>query len=517
MNDDLRYREPYRDDQAANLRRLAASDELEPASDSAPTGGFFARLRETWNGAAARRYMRPLVEQQAGFNRALVNWLEQPPGLLELDLGLIGQDRETMRLINNIGTLEARAAVVQGHRLVGRSLPTSTPRRLRIAYFSPLPPDRSGIADYSVVLLSCLAELADITVFSDDATQARSFGLPVKPSGDYPRLRQSFDLPLYQMGNNALHESMYDMLLRYPGVVVLHDYFLHHFVRHHTTGRGDWVGYGREMAYSLDDGGRRLARAIHEGRAEAPLFDQPLNKRLLDASLGLIVHSRFAAERALAQRLDLPLAIVPALVEDHSGHSLRARLALPDDAVLFGSFGQITAEKGIDLALQALQRARRNNPDVHYLLVGEVRPDVDLPALIAAYELEDAVHQVGFVADLAEFVDWIHTADVVVNLRQPTVGETSAVALRAMAAARPLVVFDHGWYSELPGEAAMKTPPGDVDALQATMERLAVSAGERRAMGAAGLDYVRRNCQPEHVARAYNDFLHTIVESIARE
>ncbi|HNS38721.1 MAG TPA: hypothetical protein PKJ56_00570, partial [Promineifilum sp.] len=117
MNDDLRYREPYRDDQAANLRRLAASDELEPASDSPPTEGFFARLREAWNGAAARRHMRPLVEQQAGFNRALVDWLERPPGLLELDLGLIGQDRETMRLINNIGTLEARAAVVQGDRL----------------------------------------------------------------------------------------------------------------------------------------------------------------------------------------------------------------------------------------------------------------------------------------------------------------------------------------------------------------------------------------------------------------
>lgn len=155
---------------------------------------------------------------------------------------------------------------------------------------------------------------------------------------------------------------------------------------------------------------------------------------------------------------------------------------------------------------------RENHPDAHFLLVGETRPDVDLAALIAANELEDAVHHIGYVADLDEFVNWIHTADVVVNLRQPTVGETSAVALRAMAAARPLIVFDHGWYSELPEEAALKTPAGESEALRAAMERLAASADLRRSMGAAGLEYVRRNCLPQHVAGAYHDFLHNVLE-----
>ncbi len=505
MSDKPTYR-----DRPAELRRRATLSEYVFTSDAPGVGRWVARFRRAWNSVATQWQVRPLMERQSAFNHALADWLERPPDLSTLEKRLIEQDRAATRLTSAAGLAEARAAALHGDHISGRA--PSDRRRLRIAYFTPLPPSRSGIADYSAELLPHLAELADVTVFADDPASALSLGLPVKAPGDYPHLRQTFDLPLYQMGNSAAHDTMIDLLLRYPGVVVLHDYFLHHFVRHHTAGRGDWTAYGRELAYALGGDGRRLAQGIRAGRADAPLFDVPLNRRLLDASLGLIVHSRFAAERARSQRPDLPLTVVPALVEPRPGRSRRSRLGLPDEAILFGSFGQITAEKRIDLALQAFERVREDYPNAHFLLVGETRPDVDLSALIAAYELEDVVHHAGYTDDLSEFVDWIHTADAVVNLRQPTVGETSAVALRAMAAARPLIVFDHGWYSELPDEAAIKTPPGDVEALRAAMVRLAASADLRRAIGAAGLAYVRQNCLPPRVARAYDDFLHHVLE-----
>ena len=507
MSDD-----PIHSDRTAELRQRATLSQYAFTSGAPGIGRLLARLRGAWNSVATQWQVRPLMERQSDFNRTLVDWLERRSGLPELDTRLIEQDRDATRLISATGMVEARTANLHGDRIAAGAPSGPARRRLRIAYFSPLPPSRSGIADYSAELLPHLAELADVTVFADEPVSVALPGLAMKSPGEYPQLRQSFDLPLYQMGNSAAHETIYDLLVRYPGVVVLHDYFLHHFVRHHTAGRGDWTAYGREMAYSLGGDGRRLAKAVHAARADAPLFDEPLNRRLLDASLGLIVHSRFAAERAQSQRPGLPLAVVPALAALHPGESLRSGLELPDDALLFGSFGQITAEKRIDLALRAFRRVRENHPDAHFLLVGETRPDVDLAALIAANELEDAVHHIGYVADLDEFVNWIHTADVVVNLRQPTVGETSAVALRAMAAARPLIVFDHGWYSELPEEAALKTPAGDSEALRAAMERLAASADLRRSMGAAGLEYVRRNCLPQHVAGAYHDFLHNVLE-----
>lgn len=496
-------------DRTAELRKRATLREYVFTSDTPVIGGLVARLREAWNSVATRPQVRPLMEQQSAFNRALADWLERPPGLPELDTRLAEQDRHVTRLFNAVGTVEAQAAFRQKTPAAGR-------HRLRLAYFSPMPPDRSGIADYSAELLPHLAKLADVTIFTDDPGTAQSSGLTVRPTSDYPHRRREFDLPLYQMGNSAFHESMYDLLVRYPGVVMLHDYFLHHFIRHHTAGHDDWTAYGREMAYSLGSDGRDLAQAIHAGRAEAPLYEEPLNRRLLDASLGLIVHSRYAAERVSQQQPDVPLAVIAhlALPDARLDGDLRARLELPAGTVLFGSFGQITPGKRIDLALQAFQRMHRSNPSTHYLLVGEVQPDVDLPALIAACGLENAVHSVGFIADPDEFVSWIHAADVVVNLRQPTVGETSGVAIRAMTAALPLIVFDHGWYSELPDEAAVKTAPGDIDALQAAMERLTASAETRRSMGAAGLAYIHRHCLPQHVARTYIDFLYHVLETV---
>jgi glycosyltransferase involved in cell wall biosynthesis len=186
-------------------------------------------------------------------------------------------------------------------------------------------------------------------------------------------------------------------------------------------------------------------------------------------------------------------------------------LGIPDGAVLFASYGQITAEKQIELALRAFRRLRENHIPAYYLLVGEAAPDMDLPSLIAGLGLADSVHHLGYAADLPAFVDWLHTADVVVNLRQPTVGETSAVALRAMAAGKPLIAFDHGWYSELPDEAVAKTPPGDETALIRAMTRLAGSAELRRDMGDVELAYVRDNCRPARVADAYIAFLNQLL------
>lgn len=490
------------------LRRRATLEEYTFTSAAPVVGGLIARLRDAWNSVATKWQVRPIIAQQSAFNQALVDWLARPTGAAELDVRLIDHDREQTRLARDVGIVATRAR--RAVREVNQS--AGTGRRLRLAYFSPLPPARSGIADYSAELLPHLAERADVTVFATDPA-AVAPGLEVRPAGEFEWRRDEFDLPLYQMGNSEHHEAIYDRLLRFPGVVVLHEVYLHHFVRHYTVGGGDWLGYERELAYDMGGDGRRLGRAVRAGRADAPLFEVPLNRRVIDAALGLIVHSRYAADSIRRERPEALVGVVPASVESRPGRSRRAELALPDGAVLFGSFGQLTAEKQIEPALRAFRRARETRPEAHYLLAGAASPDVDVAALIAGLGLADAVRHTGYVSDLDAFVDWIHTVDVVVNLRQPTVGETSAVALRALAAGKPLIVLDHGWYSELPNAAAVKIPPGDADALRTAMERLTGSADLRRAMGRAARDYAGRNCSPGQTADAYVDFLHRVLAS----
>ncbi|MCA9970026.1 MAG: glycosyltransferase family 4 protein [Anaerolineales bacterium] len=376
-------------------------------------------------------------------------------------------------------------------------------RRLRIAYFSPLPPARSGIADYSRELLPALADHADLALFtaqpaSVDAALRQQF--PVQPLAAYAAQRWQFDLPLYQMGNSMHHDALYDLFTRFPGVLVLHDYVLHHFMAHRAQGK---AGYTRELGYALGPAGIDLAWQIRAGKRPSPLYDLPLNDRLLDLSLGTVVHSDYVASLIRAARPDHPLRVIPALVADHPGRRRRAELGWPDDAIVFASVGQVTPSKHVDRALRAFRLVRQSVPQARFLLVGELLPDVDL----ATGDLGDSFRSLGYVESLAGFVDWIHTADVVVNLRHPTAGETSATALRALAAGKPLLVYDQGWYAELPAAAAVKLPPDDEAALAAAMLQLAAAPSERQRLGAAARAYVQQHCLPDQVAARLARFL----------
>src|SRR6266478_6516521 len=102
------------------------------------------------------------------------------------------------------------------------------PRRRRghgVAYYSPMPPERSGVADYSALLLPALRRRLDVDV---------------APRGK----EANGGLALYHVGNDPdAHGWIVERLRREPGVVVLHDFVLHHLVASMTLGRKDQSGY----------------------------------------------------------------------------------------------------------------------------------------------------------------------------------------------------------------------------------------------------------------------------------
>jgi glycosyltransferase involved in cell wall biosynthesis len=386
---------------------------------------------------------------------------------------------------------------------------------LRIAYFSPLPPEQSGIADYSRELLPYLARQAEIVLYAADpehVVEEIKTQFVVRELSLFEQEHWQFDVALYQMGNSEYHVSFYPTLTHFPGVVVLHDYSIHHFIAYRTLSQGDFAGYTREMGYALGKKGMHLAHALYLGQAPAEVFEVALNDRVLDSSLGLIVHSAYVADKIRRRGYERPLSIIPALIEEHSGRSRRDELNLAEDAVLFASFGLITRQKQIEIALRVFRTVRESTPNARYLLVGEASQDMDLEALIQELNLVGSVFYIGYVPDLNLFVDWVHTADVVINLREPTVGETSATALRAMAAGRPLIVYDQGWYREIPGEAAIKTAPLDEEMLLAAMLHLARSPQLREEMGQVGRRYTREVCHPAAVAEMYIRTLSSTLE-----
>src|SRR5713101_4664543 len=149
---------------------------------------------------------------------------------------------------------------------------------MRVSFFSPLPPSKSGIADYSQTLIAHLSRLADLKVLSTAADPCPS------------------DAALYQIGNNTHHDFVYETALRHPGVVVLHESNLHHLIAGITIKRGDWDAYVRECGY--EGGAAALAFAERVRKLEVgPDYDGvPMTRRILESARGVVVHSRFMQE-----------------------------------------------------------------------------------------------------------------------------------------------------------------------------------------------------------------------------
>lgn len=197
------------------------------------------------------------------------------------------------------------------------SLDSTNPRRPRLAYVSPLPPDRSGIADYSADLLPALAAVAEVSVYPEGETP------PAVDLGSIAGLRPlssladdvaagRVDRVIYQLGNSAAsHARTFAQLLRLPGVVVLHEYLLHHLVRELTAAQGDRGPYLEELRYCAGGTGECAARYLIERGREPEPWSFPLFERVVDASEAVLVHSEFARRRILQSRPLARVAVVP--------------------------------------------------------------------------------------------------------------------------------------------------------------------------------------------------------------
>jgi glycosyltransferase involved in cell wall biosynthesis len=170
-----------------------------------------------------------------------------------------------------------------------------------------------------------------------------------------------------------------------------------------------------------------------------------------------------------------------------------------------GSFGNVNSSKRIPQLLEAFARLRRDRPGARLLLVGATSPGFDLDRRLQRLGLSDEGILREDYVDERRLWSLMAACDVCVNLRAPTMGETSGSVVRQLSLGKPAIVSDVGWFSELPDQVALKIPVGDgeVDALHAALELIARDAGARTAMARAALDLARREHDLEHVAELY--------------
>lgn len=364
---------------------------------------------------------------------------------------------------------------------------------MNIALFTPWPPQRSGIADYAYRLAEgFIRHGAAVEVFTAAASPTPLRDCAIHRIDGGTRSRLSNDaFPVFQLGNNvSFHAFQPAALARLGGLVHLHDPVLHHLHVDRTLAAGDG-GYWSDINYwygsAVAKASQRLIELGSPPWSNAAATAIPLFEPYLQFADAVLVHSRNAL-RTIGQRLpELRRFYLPQCYPLKPPPRARRSNV---EALRVGVFGGVEPHKRVDQILAAMAELHRRGVAIQLDICGALGATMGgLIDQIGALGLSSAVRLRGHL-DHEAFIAQIATVDVCINLRDPTMGETSAVVTQAMQLGTPVIVTDTGWYAELP-DFVLKVPagPGAVDALVERLARLDADRGMLDSLAEATRQY----------------------------
>ena len=385
---------------------------------------------------------------------------------------------------------------------------TAIIQHVRVAWFSPLPPTRSGIAAYSAEILPLLAADHTIDAFVDSPGERAAAPAAYAAHDFVWRHRLApYDLIVYQLGNARCHDYMWAYVVRYPGLVVLHDARLHHARARMLLQNGRAADYRAEFAFDHPGAPLDFAEYAVEGLGGPIYYFWPMLRTVVTTARLVGVHNpRVAADLkddfpgVAIEAIDM--GVGPGKTPPDARYAARRALQIPETAVVFAAFGKITPEKRIGAILRAVAALKGQGVNAWAMLVGDAG-DYPLSADIAALDVGDRVRVTGYVDDDA-IASSLAAADACLCLRWPTALETSASWLRCLAAAKATVISDLAHLVDVPSEVARRVDLLDEDrVLAVTMHELASDPRARAALAAAGHAWWARHHTLERMAQDY--------------
>jgi glycosyltransferase involved in cell wall biosynthesis len=396
--------------------------------------------------------------------------------------------------------------------------PAAPEGRPKLAYVSPLPPVKSGIADYSAELLPELAKYYDIdlVVDQDAVNDPRVAGFPQRSPAWLREHSHLFDRVLYHFGNSHAHQHMFELIRDVPGIVVLHDFFFSGVLD--NLEREAYLPQAFMQALYESHGFSGLLDHAKNGRNPA-IWKYPVNKGVLDAAAGVIVHSDFSrtlaadwyGEQTAEQWRTIPLlrGRPDGSIGPDARAQARARLDLAPDDYIVCTFGMLGRTKlNAELLDAFLASPLATDPHCKLVFVGENDPGLyggELLRKAGASAAKDRVRITGFV-DAATYADYLAAADCAVQLRTSTRGETSASVLDCLLYALPTIVNAHGSTASIDDSLLVKLRDDfTVAELADALARLHGDADARAQLGRRALAHVDAEHAPARVGRLYVD------------
>ena len=470
--------------------------------------------------------------------RAVEALWRDPAGRREL--GERGLARSAAFRAEDLGR-ETLAAYEEAAR-AGRERTGKTSRKpLRLAFWTPVPPQESGIADYSAELLRELVRWADVDLYVDEGVLpspeiAECGAVRLFTAFGRQHRRRPYDAALVQLGASFFHLYMKEALRTPPAlptIVTLHDLTWGALLFREAALQGEEEAFRRVLEESEGAAAAAEHAAILAGDPAAlpALLEDFLNRhsvlgQVMAASAAQIVHMPRAAEDLTARYSDAGARVYefPMGVEDprlsltYTGwNDLRARLGISADAFVLAAFGVAHPVKRLDAAVRALARVAAELPQVKPVLLivgGFADPGyrTELERLAADLGVGRSLRVLGRTSR-RDFELALLACDAVVNLRYPFRHQMSATLMRGIAAGRPLLITDVPEWGHFPESFCLRVKPDEREAesLAGHLLALARDPARRRAMGEAARRFWEENATPAHMAAGYRRVLEEVL------
>ena len=383
---------------------------------------------------------------------------------------------------------------------------------MKINWFCPLPPARTGIADdYLVGILPALSKQSELTLWTNQTDWDRSLEQLANVRRYQPERidwleLNAADATFYNIGNHHLfHASIWQVSRRHPGIVILHDLRVHNFFE--SLYRGQWRderGYLAQMErhYGIE-GLRAATEFVNSASVDIDYMTEhyPLTPLALENCLAVLVHTDEAFKH-LQQQKQWPVAYAPLPRSLPSGananESLPERPAGPPYRIIM--FGYMGRNRRLDAVLEGL--AGLSERDAFRLhIFGEIDDARRLRSRIRKLNLTHLVQLHGYAPE-AELNEQLRQSHLAINLRYPTMGEASVSQLRIWSHALPSLVTNVGWYATLSRDTvAHVSPESEVTDIQAHLKTFLSEPASFAKMGERGLRTLLQVHDPEQYVR----------------
>jgi len=390
---------------------------------------------------------------------------------------------------------------------------------MRLAFFSPFNPLKTGVADYSEELLPSLAEHSDVDLVVDRyalSNPAIRDRFRVLTPAQFIAHADRYDMAVYQLANSVdQHGYMVPCMKHAPGITVLHDYYLHFLMLGLTLMKGDMPALKRTLSGKYGGSGSALAHRMLFG-----LFDPyqvSTTVPLVNMSRGVIMHSRFGERLVSEDAGAKPVRVVPMGIPIRpllDPVAMKRKYNFADDSFVLASVSTLSHTKRIPTILQAVSRLRSRHPNLKLLILGGGKLGSHARGLIQSLDLSGTVRQTGWMPHDG-YWECLNLADAVIDLRYPSGAETSASLLRAMSAAKPVIASKQGSFLELPPDCSQKISVGETETqeLFEAVTRLIEDRSLTEQMGSASRRYVETHHRVDLAAQAYVEFIREVQQA----